>query len=190
MIAGAASRAAQCFGGIGECGKPSRSGSENNSGDERQAESEGQYDEGWRGADGKEMRAVKGQREKKARGCHCDKKSGYAASDGEQDAFGESLHDNFAPRGTQSQAYCGLSATSDCAGEEQVGHVGAHDQEHQAANGQEDLQAAAVLFFHFGDTGAGGDHVDELLGKHLNHAGHPVGRIAGIILHPLAQDSG
>jgi hypothetical protein len=136
------------------------------------------------------VRAVEGQREEKARGRHCDKKSGYAASDGQQDAFGESLHDNFAPRGTQSQAYCGLSATCDCAGEEQVGHVGAHDQEHQTANGQEDLQAAAVLFFHFGDTGAGGDDVDELLGKHLNHAGHPVGGIAGIVLHPLAQHSG
>src|SRR6202167_6215062 len=152
MIARAASRAAQRLGRMGKSCKPGRSGSENNSCDERQAESKCQYDERWSCADRKEVRAVEGQREEKARGRHCDKKSGYAASDGEQDAFGESLHDNFAPRGTQSQAYCGLSATCDCAGEEQVGHVGAHDQEHQTANGQEDLQAAAVLFFYFGDT--------------------------------------
>src|SRR5438552_280195 len=51
-------------------------------------------------------------------------------------------------------------------------------------------KAAPVLLFHLGDASACGNDVDHLLGKHADHVRHPVGGIAGIILHPLPQHSG
>ena len=90
-IAGAAARAAQRFRRIGARRKPCRRRAENDSRHERQPERERQHQERRRGADRKEMRAVKGQRKQQPRGCHCHQKSGDAAADGEQDAFGERL---------------------------------------------------------------------------------------------------
>ena len=55
---------------------------------------------------------------------------------------------------------------------------------------EQDLQAAPVLLLHLRDAGAGGDHVDHLLGKHPDDVRHPVGGIPGIVLHPLPQNSG
>ena len=59
-----------------------------------------------------------------------------------------------------------------------------------AADGQQDLQAAAVLFFHLRDARARRHHINHLLGKIADHVGHPVGGIAGIVLQPLPQHSG
>ena len=69
-------------------------------------------------------------------------------------------------RGAQGQAQRGLPAARYGASQQQVRHVRAGDQQHQAANRQQDLKAAPVLFLHLGDAGAGGDHVDHLLGEH------------------------
>ena len=79
-------------------------------------------------------------------------------------------------------AVCPRRATA--ASQKQVGDIGAGDQQHQAANGKQNLQAAAVLFFHDGDAGTGGHDVDDLLGKVADYVGHPVGGIAGVVLHP------
>ncbi len=133
---------------------------------------------------------MESEREKQACGCHGHQKSCDAAADGEQDAFGESLRNNLAARGTEGEADGGLSAARDRACEKKVRDIGAGDQQHQAANRKKDLKAAAILFFHYGDARARGNNVDGLLGKHADYVGHPVGRIAGIILHPLAQYAG
>ena len=49
--------------------------------------------------------------------------------------------------------------------EQQVGDVGARDQQHQAADAEQDLQAAAVLLLHHADAGAGRHDGDRLLGQ-------------------------
>src|ERR1700733_8871435 len=139
MIAGAASRAAQCFCRIGKSCKPGRSRSENNSCHKGHAESECQYDERWRGADRKKMSAVEGKREQEAGGCDCDKKPGYAATDREEDAFGEGLSDDFASRCAQGHAHRSLASTSNCTGELEIGYIGAYDEQYQSANGQQYL---------------------------------------------------
>ena len=95
-----------------------------------------------------------------------------------------------AGRCADGEAHGGLAATGDRASEQQVRDIGAGDQQHDAANGQQDLEAATVFFFHDGDAGSGGNDVDDLLGQQANYVGHPVRRIAGIVLHPLAEDAG
>src|ERR1700735_887225 len=136
MIAGAASRAAQCFCRIGKSCKPSRSRSENNSRRKGHGESKCQYDKRRCGTDRKKMCTVKGKREQEAGGCDCDKKPGYASSDGAQNTFSESLGDDFASRGTQGHAYRGLSSTRNCASELEVRDIGAYDEQNQSANRQ------------------------------------------------------
>ena len=56
-----------------------------------------------------------------------------------------------------------LRAPRDGAREQQVGDVGAGDEQHEPADGKQDLQAAPVLFLHHGDAGPGGNDVDDLL---------------------------
>ena len=116
--------------------------------------------------------------------------SGNAAADCEQDAFRKSLRDNLPRRGAEGQAHGGLTPARHRASQQQVRNIGAGNQQHQAADGEQNLQAAPVLLLHLGDAGAGWDHVDHLLGKHTDDFRHPVGWIPGIILNPLPQYSG
>ena len=74
--------------------------------------------------------------------------------------------------------------------EQQVRDVGAGDQQHQPADAEENLQAAAVLLFHDADAGAGRHDRDDLLGQRLDDRRHPVRRVAGVVLHPLVEDAG
>ena len=64
------------------------------------------------------------------------------------------------------------------------------DQQHQRAHREQDAQAATVLLLHHADAGAGRHHGDHLLRQHSLDFGQPVGRVAGLVLHPLAQDAG
>jgi len=100
------------------------------------------------------------------------------------------LIDDLRGRGADGHAHSGLRATSDAASEEQVSDIGASDEENEAADGEKNFEVIAVLLFHDRDTGAGGNNVEILLGEHLDHFGHPVGGIAGIVLQPLAEDAG
>ena len=133
---------------------------------------------------------MEGQCEQQTRRCHRHQKPGNAAAHRQEHAFRESLGNNLPPRGANGHAYGGLAATRHRASQQQVRDIGAGNQQHQAADGEQDLQAAPVLFLHLGDAGAGGDNIDHLLGKHSDHVRHPVGGISGIILHPLPQHSG
>ena len=81
-------------------------------------------------------------------------------------------------------AVCARRATA--AGQQQVGDVGAADQQHHAADGQQNLEAAAVLLLHLRHTGAGGHDVDGLFGEGADDVRHPVGGIAGVVLASIA----
>jgi len=52
------------------------------------------------------------------------------------------------------------------------------------------LQAGSVLLFHETDASACRNDRDRLVGELANDIGHPVARISGIVLYPLAQDFG
>ncbi len=110
--------------------------------------------------------------------------------DGQQHALDQRLRDDLPARGAERQPHRGLAATRDGAGQQQVGDVGAGDQQHQPAHAEQDAQAAAVLLAHDADAGAGRHDRDRLLRQLLDHAGHPVRRVAGIVLQPLPQDAG
>ena len=83
MVAGAAPRAAQRFGGIGARREPRRRGAEDDSGKQGQAEGERQHHERRHRADGEEVRAMEGEAQKQARGGHGHQESRQAASDRE-----------------------------------------------------------------------------------------------------------
>ncbi len=111
-------------------------------------------------------------------------------ADRQQDGLNQRLPDDLPPVGPQRQAQGGLSAAGHRPGQQQVRDIGAGDQQHHAADREQNLQTAAVLFFHFRHARARRNHVDHLSGKHANDVRHPVGGIAGFVLHPLPQDSG
>ena len=82
-----------------------------------------------------------------------DEQASESAGDGQQQAFGERLADDVRARGSDGEAEGGLRAAGHAASEEQVGEVGAGNQQDGGADTEEDLEAAAVLFLHFGDAG-------------------------------------
>ena len=123
---------------------------------------------------GSEARAGERQRQQEPGGAHRHDQTGQGTSDREQDAFDERLGDDLAARGSHGQAYRGLAAARHRAGQQQVGDVGAGDQQHQRADRHQDAQAAPVLLLHHADAGAGGHHGDHLLGQDAIDLGQPV----------------
>ena len=190
MIAGAAAGAAQRIDRIGARREPRRRGAEQDAGDEREAERECQHHRRRTRVDRQEGRAGEGERKQQARGANGDDEAGDAAGDREQDALDERLGDDLPPRRAHREPDRRLTAPRDRAGEQQVRDVGAGDEQHQPAHAEENLQAASVLLPHDADAGAGGNDRDDLLGQSLDDVGHPVGRVAGVVLHPLAEDAG
>ena len=143
-----------------------------------------------RGADREEVRAVEREGEQQLSCSHGDDQACNSPEHGEQHAFGESLHDDFARGGADGETYCGLGAAVDGAGEQQIRNVGARDQENHSADGEQNLQTASVFFFHHGDTRAGGNHTDVLLRQQAIDIGHECCGIAGVVHHPRAENAG
>ena len=87
-----------------------------------------------------------------------------------------------------------MRPTRDRAGQQKVRDIRTCNDQHETADGEQDLQAGSVLFFYRNapetDAGARGNDCDRLLGKVANDIGHPVARITGVVLDPLTQDSG
>ena len=82
---------------------------------------------------------------------------------GEQHAFDQRLRDDLPARRAERQPHRRLAAAGDGARQQQVGDVGAGDQQHQRAHAEQDAQAAAVLLAHDADAGAGRHDGDRLL---------------------------
>ena len=190
MIAAAAAGAAQRVDRVGARREPGRRRPEEHAGGEGQREREGEHQRRGHRVDRQEGGAGKGQRQQQPGGADRDGQADDAAEHGQQHALEQRLRDDLPARGAERQPDRGLAATRDGAGQQQVGDVGAGDQQHQRAHAEQDAQAAAVLLAHDADAGAGRDHRDRLLRQVLDHAGHPVGRVAGIVLQPLPQDAG
>ena len=119
-----------------------------------------------------------------------DDQAGDAAEHGEHDAFGERLADEPSARCAEGEPDRGLRAARGSASQQQIGDVGAGNEQHQAADGEQDAQAVAVVGFHDADAGAGGNDLDDLLGQAGFDAGHPVGGHAAVIDQPLADEDG
>ena len=134
------------------------------------------------------MGAAESQRDQQSRGSNCDDEAGNSSTHCEQHAFHQCLHNHLSSGRADGKTNCGLAAPCHRSCQQQIGDIGACNQEHKATNGKENLQTATVLFFHHGNACPGRHDVDELFGKSVNYVRHPVGRITGIGLHPLPQD--
>ena len=134
--------------------------------------------------------AGEGKREQEPRGARGHDQSGDGAADGEQHALHQRLGHDLPSRRPHGQPHGGLSAARHRAGQQQVGHVSAGDEQHQRAHGEQDLQAAPVLLLHHAHTRAGGHHRDHLLRQRALDLRHPVRRIAGLVPHPLPEQPG
>ncbi len=135
------------------------------------------------------MRAVEGERDDGLDSEKGDDQAGEAAEDGEDDAFGEGLADEPLARGSEGEANRGLGAARGSASEQQIGDVGAGDEQDQAADGEQDMQAVGVVGLHDADACACGHDVDVLLGQAGLDAGHPLGGDAAVIDEPLANSA-
>ena len=133
---------------------------------------------------------MKRKREKQPRRGHGHQKPDNSAADGEQDALRERLRNDLPGRGAHGQSNCRLPTPRYPASQQQIRHVGAGDQQHQAAHREQDLQAAPVLLFHHCHARSGRYDINYLLGKYADHVRHPIGGIPGVVLQPLAEQSG
>ena len=102
-------------------------------------------------------------RESRSRAAPVATISPIGPADCEQHALHQRLGHDLLSRRAQGQPHGGRSAARHRAGQQQVRHVGAGDEQHERAHGQQDLQAAPVLLLHHAHTRTGGDHRDHLL---------------------------
>ena len=101
------------------------------------------------------MRIVKGERHDRFHAQIGDCQSKNAAEDGQDEALGQRLPDEPCARGPNGQTNRGIGTTRGSASQQQVGNVGARNQQHEAANREQDAQAGAVVFLHHADAGSG-----------------------------------
>jgi hypothetical protein len=94
MVAGAAARPVQNVCRVGTCGKPRRNCTEDNPRHKGQSEGERQDYERRRGADGKEVCAMKGECKQRACACYGHEKSCNTAAHREENALRENLPNN------------------------------------------------------------------------------------------------
>ncbi len=133
------------------------------------------------------MRPLEREREKQAGRRHGDQETGDAPGNREHEALEQRLRDDLPSARAERQPQGDLSAARRGTGQEQVGDVGARDQEDQRADRQQDLQAAPVRLLHLADAAAGGHDVDHLPGQVLHETRDPVCRVPGAVLQPVPQ---
>ena len=185
----AAAGATQCLHRMCVGSEPRRRRSEDHARNQRQSKRKPQNRQRRSRADGQEMRAVEGQSQQQTRGACRDGQACNAAHYREQHAFRQRLRNDLPARRANGHAHCRLAAPRHPPRQQQVGHVRASDQQHQATHSKKDLQAAPVLLFHLGYARARRNHGDVLVRQQALQFGHPVGRIAAVIQKPLPQDS-
>ena len=143
-VAGAAIGSAERFRRIGMRGEPCRGGAEEQAGDQGEDKGEAENGQRRRGVDGNEVSAVEGQRDDQLDSEKGDEHAGSAAQQGKDDAFSERLADEALSGGAEGEAHRGLSAAGGSAGQQQVGDIGAGDEQHQAAHTEQNTQTVAV----------------------------------------------
>ena len=143
VIAGAAAGAAQRVHRIRARRKPCRHGAKENAGQERQRERKRQHHWLRIGIDRHESGPGEGQRHQQPRRADRDGKPDDAAGDREENALDERLRNDLTTRGADRQSQRGLTATRHRTREQQVGDVGAGNEQHQPAHPEQNLQAPA-----------------------------------------------
>ena len=189
-VAGAAIGPAQSLNRVAVGGEPCRRRAKQHSRQERQAKGESQHRERWVGIDGNKLRTMEGERDHQLYAEVGNRNSGYATEHGEYDALCERLLNKPIPRCAQSQPHRGLRTARSPAGQQQVGYIGAGNQQHQAADGEQDVKAIAIIGFHRLHARTAGNNLDLLLGQGLHDHGHKLGRPSAVVDHPLPQNPG
>ena len=165
---------------VGPRGAEGREDSEQDAGKQRDHEGEGEYAP--IDADGRAVFANTGQagRTHGQQGAHsheAEQQAENAASDREQDAFGEQLADDACPAGSECGADGKFAFTSGGADQQKIGNVGASDEQHEADRAKQDKQR----FTHVANDAV----AQRLNGETLFGIGHGVGAevLAGRELH-------
>ena len=127
------------------------------------------------------------QHEQQAGSADRDREADQPSGHGEDTALDERLRDDLPPGCADREAQRRLRPPGGGPRQQQVGDVRAGDEQHEAAHGEQDLEAAPVLFLHHTDAGAGRDDGDHLLGERPDDVRHPVDGIAGLVLDPRAE---
>ena len=146
--AGAGAVAALLQGGVevGARGAEGREESEEDAGEQRDGEGEGEYAP--IDADGGAVFANTGQAggthgQQGAHAHEAEQQAKNAASDGEQHAFGEQLADDACPAGSECGADRKFAFASGGADQQKIGHVGAGDEKHEADRAKQHQQRLA-----------------------------------------------
>ena len=128
---------------VGPRGAESREESEQDAGEQRDGKGEGEYapidaDGGAVFANTRQAGRAHGQQ-----GAHsheAEQQAKNAASDGEQDAFGEQLADDACPAGSECGADRKFASASRGADQQKISHVGAGDEKHEADRAKQHQQ--------------------------------------------------
>ena len=84
------------------------------------------------------------------------RETGCASKQCEQSTFDQGLANQPVARRSERQPDGGLDAAGGAAREQQIGDVGASDEQHQAGDNHQQTQTIGIFAFHAADTTAGG----------------------------------
>ena len=115
--------------------------------------------------------------------------AGQSATRGEQGPLDERLDHNSLPRCPHCQPHGRLAAARGPRGPHQIATSHRREEEPRA-HCQQTPQVSSVRPLHHTHACAGRHHRDDLLRQHALDVGHPVGRVAGFVQHPLPQHAG
>ena len=118
-----------------------------------------------RGVDGDVLVAGECHGEQGVGACISDEQAGDAAQRGENDAFGEELANDAGARGAKGGAEGHFRFAAHAADEEEIGDVGAGDEEDEAGDPHEHVEVGFVLILETLDAAACGSEDDVGFGE-------------------------
>ena len=147
---------AQGFDRLGTRRKPDRHHAEKKSGDHRESESKAQHWPGWSCIDGN-VAMREGEMQNEARAVHRDGESGRAPAERQKQRFGECLPNETGPRGADGGADGDLLTARRGTREQQVGEIGASDEQHKPRNPEQQFQTNGIVLAHALHSGTAGE---------------------------------
>ena len=155
-VARGAVHAAQRLGRLCVRRQPRRTRAKENAGDQRDQKGKAKDGQRWTGVDGHVVRVGKCERKNGVRAGIGNGQSSQSADAAQQHALGENLADDAAAPCAQGHAHGDVGAPRGGARQQQVGDVGAGDEQHDGGENHQHLQTLARLLLQVLNAAAAG----------------------------------
>jgi hypothetical protein len=131
---------------------------------------------------------MKGEKDHRLDAEVSDAQAQKSTEDGEDEAFCQRLSDESLARGAEGETDGDLCAPRNASCQEQIGYIGARDEEHQTADGEEDVQAVFVVGFHDAYASPCWNYANGLFRERCFDSRGPLGGHATFIDEPYPEE--